>query len=123
VRLLAAQSALAPLPEPMPPALPPAAVVLTPEQLASIAHMSGYSSVRVHAALGHGADLFCARRGAADSVGFCGGFTTFSSFTNENITLLKDGNFVYFALYTSLSVFLGLMATYLGNLVTKIGLL
>ena len=56
------------------------------------------------------------------TIGFCGGFTTFSSFTNENITLLKDGNFIYFALYTSLSVFLGLMATYLGNLVTRIGL-
>jgi len=34
--------------------------------------------------------------------------------------LLKDGNFFYFALYTALSVFLGLMATYFGNLVTKI---
>jgi len=55
------------------------------------------------------------------TVGLCGGFTTFSAFSNENVMLLKDGNFLYAALYASLSVFIGLMATWLGSIITRIG--
>jgi fluoride exporter len=47
-------------------------------------------------------------------VGICGGFTTFSSFANENLMLLHNGLLLSLLLYTALSIFLGFTAVYLG---------
>lgn len=51
-------------------------------------------------------------------VGICGGFTTFSSFTNENLTLLQNGQIFSSLLYTTLSVLLGFLAVYLGYVIS-----
>lgn len=48
------------------------------------------------------------------ATGFCGGFTTFSAFSNETLALLRDGQFWSAAWYVAASVFLGLLATFAG---------
>lgn len=53
------------------------------------------------------------------TVGFCGGFTTFSSFAFENVKLLETGSYLTFAIYTISSVALGIGATIAGVAIVK----
>ena len=51
--------------------------------------------------------------------GFCGGFTTFSSLSNDMYLLLDQKHFLGFGLYVGLSFTLGLLLVWVGRSIVK----
>ena len=52
-------------------------------------------------------------------VGFCGGFTTFSTFSNETFHLIECNQWLSAVAYVSLSILAGLTAVFLGYAISK----
>ncbi|GIV32978.1 MAG: putative fluoride ion transporter CrcB [Chitinophagales bacterium] len=52
--------------------------------------------------------------------GLCGGFTTFSAFSQETLSLLRDGQYAYAGIYVGASLLLGLISTLAGIYTLKL---
>jgi fluoride exporter len=54
------------------------------------------------------------------TVGLLGGFTTFSTFSNDAFMLLQNKEILRFAFYTGFSFFFGVLAVFVGRGIIKI---
>lgn len=52
--------------------------------------------------------------------GFCGGFTTFSAFSAESMTLWQSQNYITLISYITISILLGLTAVFSGFFLAKL---
>lgn len=51
--------------------------------------------------------------------GLCGGYTTFSTFSNENVQLIQNNQIGTALFYTASSIVIGFTMTYLGIIIMK----
>ncbi|MEE4285740.1 MAG: fluoride efflux transporter CrcB [Mariniphaga sp.] len=84
-----------------------------------IANIAGSFIIGVVFALAEKGNLMNAEWRIFLAVGICGGFTTFSSFAYNNLTLLNDRAWGSLLLNIGGNLFLGILAVYLGIILIR----
>ncbi|HVM88631.1 MAG TPA: fluoride efflux transporter CrcB [Puia sp.] len=85
-----------------------------------IVNIFGCFLIGIFYALSEKGNLFTPEWRIFLTTGICGGFTTFSSFAYENVTLLRASDYLYFGLYAAGSVALGIIAAFCGIALLKL---
>ncbi|MEN8115397.1 MAG: fluoride efflux transporter CrcB [Bacteroidota bacterium] len=85
-----------------------------------IANIAGSFIIGAVFALAEKGNLLSAEWRIFLAVGICGGFTTFSSFAYNNLTMLKEQAYGQFFLNVGGSLFFGILAVYLGMILVKV---
>ena len=84
-----------------------------------IANVAGSFIIGIVFALAEKGNLMSSEWRMFIAVGICGGFTTFSSFAYNNFIMLKENSYGPFFINVFGSLFLGILAVYLGVVVVR----
>ena len=80
-----------------------------------VVNVTGCLLIGFFSALNYGGGYMTPATKLLLTTGFCGGFTTFSTFVNESAALGRDGNLTGLALYVAGSVAVGFVCLLVGN--------